>query len=213
MQECKSKEIPLPVKYEAIEALLAASRAVPVARRRLLLGIAIEVMDDNSPSYLFAEIAYQHSVISRLLGDYCTSEEHIHQFCRRFGPADCTIPQFYRNLQRNPENRRFYARCGYLHISHLENLMQKEIYNAAIEELDDWQPLKNRSLIEALVAGKKSITISKMCRSQGRLEYACRELEACNLDQKICGDSSFASFEEESEGDFPSLGSSHQGKQ
>lgn len=171
------------VRIEAAEALLAASSIGDIDSRKKATTMATSILGTHAPpDYFRAGIAYQESVLFRLIGDYDRSECTIRTFCRAStssGQTEPTIQEFYRDP--GATSKRMYALRGRLHVSHLENLVQTEKYTTAIDEIDDWMPMKNPSPMAASVLPKKSIVISKIFRSQGRFEQAREELVKCLL--------------------------------
>lgn len=163
LQQVKNK-IPASIKYEATEALLAACRVGDARNRQRVLTIGTTIMGDTAPEYLLAEAAYQQSVISRLLADFDGSELSIQSFCRRriTTPSDFDIRQFYQDLRLDNTQKRLYAVFSRLHTSHLENLVQREEYDKAIYEINDWKNSENPSTMEQHVLPKRFVVVAKM---------------------------------------------------
>jgi tetratricopeptide (TPR) repeat protein len=169
------------IRSDAIEVLLAASKMGDLPSRQRTLNMAAGILRDQSPKYLWGTIAYEQSVLSRLQADFNHSENVIEEFCRRTGNLNnsgLNIRDFYHGLQPNSVSKRLNAIYGCLHVSHLENLVQCEKYNIAVDEVDDWTPL-NPSAKELRVLSSKQVTVAKIFRSQGRFEDARTTLETC----------------------------------
>lgn len=181
LQQLKTENIPSPVKYQIAEALLAACKIGDLLNRQKILTMVTDILDDGAPEYLFAKAVYQQSVILRLEADYNGSENSIRRFCRQrtSAPPDLAIRQFYKELQPDTMDRRFYALCGRLLVSHLENLVQAENYDEASEEAELWSIPQFPSLIECRVLPRKSIVVAMVFRLRGRFEDVRDALENC----------------------------------
>ncbi|PVH90945.1 hypothetical protein DM02DRAFT_664503 [Periconia macrospinosa] len=192
LRAVKRASMPNWLREEAADALLAASRVAGV--RRSVLSTVSELIDDASPQHLQAEVANQQSILLRLDANFDHSERVIHDFCCRCGDySQKCIPTFYQRFQPDGVSRRLNALYGQLHRSHLENLVQCDEYKLAIQEVDNWQLPGSPSLIETRALPARTLTISKIFRSQGMFPDARRRLELCldhpqamNRSQVLC---------------------------
>ena len=176
----KQGSVATRVRNEALETLFVASKVGNLQSRRNALTMATHFLKDESPSEPHAEMAHQQSNLSRLAANFVQSERFIHDFCCRCGyQSDECIPRFYRQLQPERVSKRLNALYGRLQGSHLENLVQCEKYNDAIEEVDDWRTSKYPSLMECRVLPSRAVTIAKIYRSQGMFADARSGLENC----------------------------------
>jgi len=167
------------IREEVSGALLAACKAGNNVQRDVLATVA-ELVDDKSPLHLRAGLVWQQSVSSRLSADFDRSELLIHDFCCRCGKyEDTCIPKFYRQHQPDRVSKRLNALYGRIHGSHLENLVQCEKYDFAIEQVDDWQVPTCPSLLENCVGLYRTVTVSMIFRSQGSFIEARTRLELC----------------------------------
>lgn len=164
--------IPSHVRDELIETLLTASKIGRGTTRQTTLEKALILMDENVPDYLHADAALQQSAILRLCGDFESSEQTIDKFFN----LDISNTSFSnsRPLLSFPtevQNRRVHALHGFLHVSHLENLVQTERHNYAVEEMENWSIQANPSLMELRVLPSRALTASKIFRSMGRVVW------------------------------------------
>ena len=62
-------------------------------------------------------------------------------------------------------DKRLNALYKRLHVSHLKNLVQRDQYSTAVDEIDDWTITENPSLIECRELPRKAVIIAKIFRS------------------------------------------------
>lgn len=180
LQAVKTRNTAACIGNEVLEALLAACKVGNLQSRRSVLTMATHMLGDESPPYIWAEMAYQQSNLLRLAADFDHSERVIHDFCCRCGDhSDKCIPRFYQQFQPDRLSKRLNALYGRLHGSHLENLVQCDKYGPAIEEVDDWRTSSPSSLMECRVLPSRVITVAKIYRSQGLFAEARPRLERC----------------------------------
>ncbi|KAF2692018.1 hypothetical protein K458DRAFT_381845 [Lentithecium fluviatile CBS 122367] len=169
--------MPCSLKGEVSEALLAASKVSSIRSNALSLVAAF--LSDGSPLYLQAELAIQRSILARLQGDFEHSDRIIHDFCCGCGsPKPACLPTFYQQRAAGLSPR-LNALHGLLHRSHLENLVQCDEYELAKEQMDHWQLTDTASTMEWDVLPSRTITTSKIFRSQGAFKCAQQNLELC----------------------------------
>ncbi|KAK0889498.1 hypothetical protein LTR02_015407 [Friedmanniomyces endolithicus] len=182
LEQSEGMNVPACVKNSATEALMAAPNIGSAVTRQKTLAMATPLIDDKAPDYLLAEAAHQQSVVSRLVADFDGSERYIQEFYRRAGISD--LSELEMPAQNEPVeslNRRLYALCGRLHVSHLGNLVQTGRYEVALREVKSWKMPENPSLMEIRVLPSKNLLISKIFRAQGRFVDAQCVLQQCPL--------------------------------
>ena len=178
LQVVERTGMPHSLREEVSEALLAASKVGNI--RTNALSTAAALISDRSPLHLQAEMALQRSILFRLGGDFNNSERVIHDFCCHCkDPNPGCLPKFYRQTQAAGLSKRLNALYGLLHRSHLENLVQCEKYELAMEEIDDWQCAQPPSPMELSILPSKTVTSCKVFRSQGFFKNARESLEMC----------------------------------
>lgn len=162
-------------KHDVVEALLAVPENDGTWERKL--SIISQFLDKNAALHLEAELILKKSQWLRLKGEYRESEDVIHLFCCGCNsPSSGCMSGFF--LNNNEKESRVNAIYGLLHSSHLENLIQWERYNDALQEIDDWKT-PGLQAIYAAILPYRTLTAAKIFRTLGDLHGAKQRLEAC----------------------------------
>ncbi|KAF2752574.1 hypothetical protein EJ05DRAFT_295619 [Pseudovirgaria hyperparasitica] len=173
VRSVEEANIPQSLKDEVSEALLAASKVGNI--RSNALSLVADLLGDESPRHLHAEFALQRSIMFRLDGDFKNSERVIHDFCCRCGtPEQSCLSSSFQQRQK-----RLNALYGLIHRSHLENLVQCEQYQLATEHISHWQLTETASPMEWGILPSRTLTTSKIFRSQAAFKCAQESLELC----------------------------------
>jgi tetratricopeptide (TPR) repeat protein len=182
LQHFIQRGLPACMKTETVEVLLAASTIGDRQSQLKVVAMAATFLGDDPPEYLQAALAHKQSILSRLEADFDRSELFIKDFCRRtrgLDPSGPVIQNFYQHLRPNLVDKRLNALCGRLHVSHLENLVQRDQYSTAVDEIDDWTTTENPSLMECRELPRKAVVVAKIFRSQGNFAEVRTTLERC----------------------------------
>lgn len=161
----KSLVMPSRLTDELVETLLAASAVDTIESAWHLLRTATVLLSGASPFYHIAEIAHRRSALLRLSGDISSSE--------------ISIVDFWRTNLAQPDCARTNAAYGWLHISHLENLVQSQDVESARDQMFKWSMPERATEKELRITPARSILIAKVFRCQGQSDQALITLQHC----------------------------------
>ena len=155
------KNLPLPLANHVIEPLLYFAESGSLDTRRTAADRASKMLHKAAPNHLRASVALFQSIIHRLDGDFAGSDLKI-QHCQSIRSA----------------MRRDHALMGRLHLSRVENMIQR--HDRDITALIyDWEPLHPPSHLEADTNRRLLLTTAKFFQSVGRFSVARDSLENC----------------------------------
>jgi hypothetical protein len=106
--------IPLPLRNHVLEALLVVAEKGPLNARRIEAERAGMLLCKSAPAHLHASVALFQSIVCRLDGDFTGSDNKI---------------KTYLKLNLQPVSRRDHALAGRLHLSTVENMIQRHCHN------------------------------------------------------------------------------------
>lgn len=162
---CMPEEPENENKIAVIECLVSASRVMKV-RASEILDIADRLSNDELPEYLRTSIVHRQSILLRLQGNFVASERK--------------IEEYHSQMRVHSANKRDHALRGHLYVSHLENLIQKEEYQRALQEGETWSVTPTMSSMMSLrVIPSQSMAISKILRCQGKFHETYDTLQNC----------------------------------
>jgi tetratricopeptide (TPR) repeat protein len=170
-------DTPKSLKNDVVEVLLAATKI-----DRDMLPIASKYIEPNTPPELRAHIALEQSISFRLDWKHNDSEWAIHNTfpCCNDDHGDHCFPDFFQTY--HPANGGLSnALVGLLHLSHLENLVQRGMGTLAHVQMYDWTTLEPHpvSTMELSTLSPRILTLSKIHRAHGDLQIAQVYLETC----------------------------------
>ncbi|KAF7186226.1 hypothetical protein HII31_12468 [Pseudocercospora fuligena] len=167
-QRFRDNQINLDVEMtaEVVESLLSLSRIGSMSDRLLYAQQARRLATQKNDAMLTAEAIYEESVGLRLKGDYSGSLRCLEVWSL---PRDSQV------------GNRLDAALGRLRVSKLENLVQQENFDAAIDCYmhADWRPRASEHLSPYLldILAMKTATMTKVWRARSEFDRAYKELE------------------------------------
>lgn len=155
----------IPSDEEVIETLLAVSTLGPLARRRLILSLVDQLLENTTSAHLQAETVYQRSVILRLKGDITGSKKLLQEFLDR--------PDMATRLKS-------HSILGLLHLSQAANFAYNLDFSSASKEAKMWIPSNSDATQKQLdVVWSQIHSAGRILRGQGQFDTACLFFERC----------------------------------
>ena len=170
--KCQSLVVPLRLTDKLVEAFLAASPVMTVDTAWYILQTATALLNNTSPFCQNAEVAHRRSAFFRLSGDISSSE--------------MSIAKFWRRNWAQPDCARTNAAFGWLHISHLENLVQSQDAKSATDQRFglSWQ---ERTIEKSSrITPARSLMMARLIRCQGQSHRALGTLQQCLPQARDC---------------------------
>ncbi|KPM43158.1 hypothetical protein AK830_g3409 [Neonectria ditissima] len=157
----EQKKIPLSLKSTVIEALLYFAERDSFTIRCLAVERARGLLRKPMPYYLHASVALFQSILCRLDGNLVKSDAKIREFKAK---------------NRDPVTRSDNALRGRVHVSHIENKIQRCDDDVA-SCIYDWHAERPLSTLEIEVTRRVQSTAAKFFQSTGDFQTARASLE------------------------------------
>lgn len=158
-----TRKLPIPCNEAVVEAFLAFAESGYIAIRHKAAERAGTLLRDTMPNHLHASVALLQSIVCRLDGN--------------FDASDCKIQEYY-GKRLHCTTRRDHALMGRLHLSQVENLIQRHNHGIA-RVIFNWVPSQPSSPLEINTNRRLLVTTAKFFQSVGMFGVARDSLQSC----------------------------------
>ncbi|KAH8674440.1 hypothetical protein BGZ60DRAFT_404034 [Tricladium varicosporioides] len=160
----ENTHLKIPLRRDAVEALVSASKFGGMSDRKYFLKIATDLQKDLQQTDIQAMVVHRESVLLRLNKEISNSRRVIEQFLDR---------------PLTEVNPRLHSLLGLLHLSQAENWAYHFNHEKVYEEAQKWGPGDNPSPMQLYVLRTKLKVLGQSYKGGGHFEDAKPAFEGC----------------------------------